>query len=121
QIAPVDELDRIARITRRQHFASAINPHRPIGEAVSFVAGSNNQAWANDERFVRKPLLGLLLAQRLERSVSFVTRRLHRFERLLEWIGPFVFRQWRVFARSRTGVGIDRNSRSEHVTADVSF
>src|SRR5207249_5105558 len=57
QIAPIDELHRIARITRRQHFASAIDPHRPIGEAVSFIAWSNNQAWANDERFVQKPLL----------------------------------------------------------------
>src|SRR5207253_3647211 len=121
QIAPVDELHRIARITRRQHFTSAINPHRPVGEAVSFIARSNNQAWANDDRFVRKPLLRLLLAQRLERSVSFVTRRFHRFERFLERIGSFVFRQRRVFVRTGTGVGIDRNSRNEDVTPDVSF
>ena len=38
QIARIDELHRIVRIARREHFAAAIDPHRPVGEAVGLVA-----------------------------------------------------------------------------------
>ena len=34
QIARIDELHRIARIAGREHFATAIDPHRPISKAI---------------------------------------------------------------------------------------
>ena len=121
QISRINELHRIARVARRQHFAPAVNPYWPIGEAVTFVAWSHNQTRANDERFLRKPLLRFLLAQRLERSVSFVTRGLHRFERFFERIGALILCQRRVLVHAGAGVGVNRNCRNENVTLDVSL
>ena len=49
QITSINELYRIARITRCQDFASAIDPHRPVSETIGFVAWPNNQPRANNE------------------------------------------------------------------------
>src|SRR5258708_29973769 len=42
QVARVDELDRVGRFAGGQDLATAIDAHRPIGEAISFIAGPDN-------------------------------------------------------------------------------
>ena len=43
EIAHVDELDRIIRRSRDEHLASAIKPHRPIGEPPRWILRTHNQ------------------------------------------------------------------------------
>src|SRR5713226_10289786 len=56
QVAGVDELHRVfLRLARSQDFATARNTHRPIGEAIGFIAGPYNQTGTNDEILVGEP------------------------------------------------------------------
>ena len=48
QVARVDELDRIAWLARGQHFAPAIDAHRPIRKTIGLVARSDDEARADD-------------------------------------------------------------------------
>src|SRR5204862_1679798 len=70
EIARVDELHRIARLAGREHFAAAIDAHRPVGEAIGLVAWTNDQPGANDQRFPGKPFLRFGFGQPLERTVK---------------------------------------------------
>ncbi len=70
EVAYVDELHRVARLARSQHFAAQCNTQRPIREAISFITGSDNQSGTNDERLVRKPFLNFSFRFHLERAVE---------------------------------------------------
>src|SRR6266542_4959486 len=60
QVSRIDELNGIAWITGREHFASAVDAHRPVGEAIGLITRSDDEAWSDDQRFPGKPLLGFL-------------------------------------------------------------
>src|SRR6266568_8536994 len=119
QIASVDELDRIIRISRGKHFAASIDSDRPIGKAIGLIAWTDNQARTNNQRLSGKPFLGLFFRKRLQWSVGFVTGRLHRFECLLVRIRAFVFLDRRRLIDALLHLAINRNRRNKNVAIDV--
>ena len=44
EVARVDELHGVAAVARREHVAAAVEPDRPVGEAVALVARTDDQA-----------------------------------------------------------------------------
>src|SRR5205814_6438636 len=58
KITRIDELDRIAWISRRQHVSGTVDANRPIRKAVALVARADDNSWANDQSFSGKPFLG---------------------------------------------------------------
>ena len=66
EIAHVDELDRIAGRSRREHLAAARRAHRPIGEAIGRVARSDDVRRTNDRLALAERLLDDLLASRFQ-------------------------------------------------------
>src|SRR5215211_8586381 len=48
KITSIDELDGIVWLSRRQHVSGTIDAHRPIREAVAFVARTDDKSRPND-------------------------------------------------------------------------
>src|SRR3982750_1647799 len=60
EIARVDELRHVVRRSRREHFPTALDAHRPVGEAVGPVEWSHNETGPNDGEGTRIILLAVL-------------------------------------------------------------
>src|SRR5437870_593222 len=70
EITRVDELNWIGRISGGENFASFINSHGPVGEAIREITGADNQSGANDRRLAGKSFLRFFLCKRFESAVG---------------------------------------------------
>src|SRR5207249_9100464 len=121
EVAGINELHRVARRTRRKNFAAAIDPYRPVCEAIGLVAWADDEPWADDQCFSRKPFFGFAFGERFEWTVGFVTARLHRLERLLVRIGAFIFFCRRGLVRTGLYFAVNGNRRDKDVALNVAF